>query len=72
MTLPAHIGISDSGPIGEQLMDLLNRGAAVLVADMTETLSCDRSGAAALLRVHQRASVGGAQLRLAVTAPVVR
>ena len=72
MTLPAHIGISDSGPIGEQLVDLLNQGAAVLVADMTETLSCDRSGAAALLRAHQRASASGAQLRVAVTAPAVR
>jgi len=72
VTLPEHIGVSGSGRIGEQLLDLLNQGAAVLIADMTGTLSCDRSGAAALSRAHQRASAGGAQLRVAVTAPVVR
>jgi anti-anti-sigma factor len=72
VTLPEHVGAADSGPIGEQLLDLFNQGAAVLVADMTGTLSCDRSGAAALSRAHQRASAGGAQLRVAVSAPVVR
>ena len=72
VTLPDHVGVSDSGPIGEQLLDLLDQGAVVLVADMTGTLSCDRSGAAALSRAHQRALADGAQLRVAVTAPVVR
>ena len=72
MTLPDHIGVADSEPIREQLLDLLNQGAAVLITDMTGTLSCDRSGADALLRAYQRAADGGAQLRVAVTAPVVR
>ena len=72
VTLPEHIGVADSGSIREQLLGLLDRGAAVLIADMTGTLSCDRSGADALLRAHQRASAGAAQLRVAVTAPVVR
>ncbi len=72
VTLPEHIGAADSGSIREQLLELLDRGAAVLIADMTGTLSCDRSGAAALVRACQRASDGGAQLRVAVTAPAVR
>jgi anti-anti-sigma factor len=72
VTLPEHIGVRDSGPIREQLLALLNRGADVLIADMTGTLSCDHSGADALLRAYQRASASGAQLRIAVTAPVVR
>jgi len=72
VTLPEHIGVADSGPIREQLLGLLGQDAAVLIADMTGTLSCDRSGADALLRAHQRASAGAAQLRVAVTAPVVR
>jgi len=72
MTLPEHIGVSDSGPIRQQLLDLLSRGAAALIADMTGTLSCDRSGADALVRAHQGALAGGVQLRVAVIAPVVR
>jgi PAS domain S-box-containing protein len=72
VTLPEHIGVADSGPIREQLLGLLDLGAAVLIADMTGTLSCDHSGADALLRAHQRASAGGAQLRVAVTALAVR
>ena len=72
VTLPEHIGAVDSGSIRKQLLELLDRGAAVLIADMTGTLSCHRSGADALLRAHQHASVGGAQLRVAVTAPAVR
>ena len=72
VTLPEHIGAADSGSIRKQLLELLDRGAALLIADMTGTLSCHRSGADALLRAHQHASVGGAQLRVAVTAPAVR
>ncbi len=72
VTLPEHIGAADSGAIREQLLELLDRGAAVLIADMTGTLSCDRSAAAALVHACQRASDGGAQLRVAVTAPAVR
>ena len=72
VTLPEHIGAADSGAVREQLLELLDRGAAVLIADMTGTLSCDRSGAAALVHACQRASDGGAQLRVAVTVPAVR
>jgi anti-anti-sigma factor len=72
VTLPEHVGASNTEPIRQQLVELVDQGAAVLIADMTGTLSCDHSGADALLRVYQRASVGGAQLRVAVAAPVVR
>jgi anti-anti-sigma factor len=72
VTLPENIDLSNSGPIREQLLELLHRGANVLVADMTGTVSCDHSGADALLRAYQRASASVAHLRIAVTAPVVR
>jgi anti-anti-sigma factor len=72
ITLPENVDLSNSGPIREQLLELLNRGAEVLIADMTGTVSCDYSGADALLRAYQRASASGAQLRIAVTTPVVR
>ena len=72
VTLPEHIGAADSAAVREQLLELLDQGATVLIADMTGTLSCDRSGATALVHACQRASDGGAQLRVAVTVPAVR
>ena len=72
VTLPEHIGAADSGAMREQLLELLGQRATVLIADMTGTLSCDRSAAAALVHACQRASDGGAQLRVAVTVPAVR
>jgi anti-anti-sigma factor len=72
VTLPEHIGAPDSGQIREQLLDLVERGAAVLIADMTGTVSCDYDGADALVQAYQRAHLSGAQLRVVVTAPAVR
>ena len=72
VTLPENFDVSNSGPVREQLLELLNQGAEVLIADMTGTVSCDYSGADALLRAYQRASASGAQLRIAVSVPVVR
>lgn len=60
------------GPIREQLLTILNRGAAVLVADLTRTGSLDYAGAEALTRVYQRAVGSGTELRLVTTAQVVR
>jgi len=72
VTLPRDIDISNVGRIGEQLLLVINRGAAVLVADMTGTVSCDYSGADALARAYRRAVADGTQLRLVVTARAVR
>jgi anti-anti-sigma factor len=72
VTLPREIDSSNSGQIGEQLLFVINRGAAVLVADMTGTVSCDYSGSDALARAYGRAVANGTQLRLVVTAPAVR
>jgi hypothetical protein len=63
VTLPEHIGVSNSGQIREQLLDLVNRGAAVLIADMTGTVSCDHGGADALLRAYQTLLVYSAARR---------
>jgi anti-anti-sigma factor len=72
VTLPEHIDVSHAGQLREQLLWVINRGAAVLIADMTVTVSCDHAGVDAVARAHQRAVVSGTQLRLVVTAPVVR
>jgi anti-anti-sigma factor len=72
VTLPEHIDVSNAGQISEQLLVVINRGAAELIVDMAATLSCDHAGADAVARAYQRATGSGTQLRLVVTAPIVR
>ena len=72
VTLPEHIDVSNAGQFREQLLSVINRGSSVLIADMTATLSCDHAGVDAVARAYQRAVVSGTQLRLVVTALVVR
>jgi len=70
--LPEHIGLSNAGLIREELLSVINRGATTLIADMTATISCDHAGADAVARAFQRAVIGGTELRLVVTAQIVR
>jgi anti-anti-sigma factor len=70
--LPEQVGLSNSGQIREELLAVINRGADTLIVDMTACISCDHAGADALARAHQRASVSGTELRLVVTAQIVR
>ena len=72
VTLPEHIDVSNAGQIREELLSVINRGADEVVADMAATISCDHAGADAVARAYQRAVVSGAQLRLVVTAQIVR
>jgi anti-anti-sigma factor len=72
VTLPEQIDVSNAGQIREELLAVINRGAAALIADMTATLSCDHAGANVVVRAYQRALVSGTQLRLVVTAPIVQ
>ncbi len=72
VTLPQHIDGSNAGRIREQLLWIIDRGAAVLIVDLAGTLSCDYSGADALARVHHRAVANGTELRLVVIADAVR
>ncbi len=72
VTMPEHIDVTNVPQLREQLLSLINRGAAVLIVDMTVTASCDHAALDAVARAYQRAAVSGTQLRLVVTAPVVR
>ena len=72
IALPEHIDVSNVGPIREKLLWAINRGAKALIADLTATISCDLAGADALVRAHQRAILSGTELRIVVTAPIVR
>jgi anti-anti-sigma factor len=72
VTLPEHVDVSNVARFREQLLSVINRGAVVLIVDMTVTLSCDHAAVDAVARAYQRAAVSGAQLRLVVASPVVR
>jgi len=72
VTLPEHIDAANTGQIREELLILINRGAVVLIVDMTATASCDYAGAEALVRAYRRAVANGTQLRLVVPAEIVR
>jgi len=70
--LPQDIDSSNADQIRERLLWIINRGAEVLVADLTGTVSCDYSGADALARAHHRAVANGTEFRLVAIADVVR
>ena len=72
VTLPQHIDHSNADQIREQLLWLINRGAAVLVADLTGTVSCDNCAIDALARAYVRAVENGTELRLVVASYGVR
>ena len=73
VTLPQRIDTSNADQIREQLLWLINRGAAVLITDLTGTVSCDYSGADALARAHHRAvALDAPSCGSAVTADAVR
>ena len=72
MTLPEQIDVSNAGQIREALLSAINSGAESLIADMSATISCDYAGADAVVRAYQRAILTGTELRLVVTAQIVR
>jgi anti-anti-sigma factor len=72
VAFPGHVDVSNVGQLRDRLLSVINRGAAVLIADMTDTVSCDHSAVDAIARACQRAAISGTQVRLVVTAPVIR
>jgi anti-anti-sigma factor len=72
VSFPGHVDISNAGQLRDRLLAVINRGPAVLIADMSLTASCDHAAMEAVARACQRAAIDGTQVRLVVTAPVVR
>ena len=72
VAFPGHVDVSNASLLRDRLLAVINRGATVLIADMTDTVSFDHSAVEAVARACQRAAVSGTQVRLVVTAPVVR
>jgi anti-anti-sigma factor len=71
VTLPEQIDVSNASHVRDELLIVINRGATVLIADMTATISCDHAGADAVVRAYRRAAITGTQFRLVVTAQSV-
>jgi anti-anti-sigma factor len=69
--LPAEIDILNADQVSDTLLAVLNRGIAVLVADLTDTTFCSCAGITAVLRADRRARANGAQIRVATRSPAV-
>ena len=72
VAFPGHVDVSNVAQLRDRLLSVINRGPAVLIADMTDTVSCDHQAVEAVARACQRAAISGTQVRLVVTAPLVR
>jgi anti-anti-sigma factor len=72
VAFPEHVDGSNAAQIREQLLAAFDRGAAVVIADMSATITCDHAGIDAVARAYQQAAVRRADLRLVATAPAVR
>jgi anti-sigma B factor antagonist len=72
VTLPAEIDITNADSIREDLLSVLNQGAALLIADLSTTTFCDSAGVSALARTYRRAAASESGMRLVVSTPAVQ
>jgi anti-sigma B factor antagonist len=72
ITLPVEIDIANADQVRDDLLSVLNRGAATLIVDMGRTTFCDSAGVNALVRAHKRAAANDSDMRLVVSAPAVQ
>lgn len=73
VALPVEIDITNADQVREELLSVINGGAATLIADLSTTTFCDSAGVGALVRTFRRASASGGEMRLVVgTLPVQR
>ena len=71
VVLPDVIDVCNATRVTQQLTLAVSRGSAVII-DMSATTLCDCAGVRAVVRAYQRAAESGAELRLVVTAALVR
>jgi len=72
VTLPEEIDVTNADLVREELLSVMNQGAALLVADMSKTNFCDSAGVRALVRTFRRTSGGACAMRLVVSTPAVQ
>ncbi len=71
VVLPEQIDLRNAAGVAEELTAAVSRNAAVII-DMSATRFCDCAGARAIVRAYKRATDSGTELRLVVTAALVR
>jgi anti-anti-sigma factor len=69
--LSGALDIDAAPALRERLIDVLHRGAGLLVLDLSQVLSCDASGLAVLIGTQRRARLMGSIVRLAAPSPPV-
>jgi len=69
--LPEEIDIRNAASVAEQLISAAS-SSSVVIADMTATIFSDCAGARAIVRAYDRAADSGAELRVVITASLVR
>jgi anti-sigma B factor antagonist len=72
VTLPAEVDVTNADAVREELLAVMNHGAALLIADMSKTNFCDSAGVSALVRAFRRAATSGSAMRLVVSTPAVQ
>jgi anti-sigma B factor antagonist len=66
VSLPAEIDITNADQVREDLLSVLNRGAVLLIADLSRTTFCDSAGVSAVARSFRRAEASQSDMRLVV------
>jgi len=64
--LPGEIDVTNAGEVLSLITGTLSSGAAVIIADLTDTRFCDSAGLRHLLLAHRHAARAGPQLRLVI------
>jgi anti-sigma B factor antagonist len=72
VTLPEEIDVTIADSIRDELLAILDRGATLLIADLSKTEFCDSAGVSALVRTYRQASTTGNPMRLVVGTPSVQ
>ena len=72
VTVPAEIDVTNADTVRDELLAVIDHGAALLIADLSKTNFCDSAGVSALVRVFRRAATSGSALRLVVSTPAVQ
>jgi anti-sigma B factor antagonist len=72
VTLPEEIDVTIADSVRDELLAVLDKGATLLIADLSKTEFCDSAGVSALVRTYRQASATGNPLRLVVGTPSVR
>jgi anti-sigma B factor antagonist len=72
VTLPEEIDVTIADSVRDELLAVLDKGATLLIADLSKTKFCDSAGVSALVRTYRHASTTGNPMRLVVGTPSVQ